>query len=205
MTSVWGPLGWMTLHSAASLYPDVPTESEMLLMTKWLDNFKNTITCPSCQGHFAEMLTNYRAQFPNMMYSRQNFMLFTLRAHNAVNRRINKPVYQTVQACFDLLRKNVQYNKSNTFRITYINHIQRHWRSYQDATGIAALKRIQEMKRIEIEYMALRSNEFEIMIPEDTVVIQFNSEGALETQRPVMRSGLAPRMVMTASGFRLRR
>lgn len=204
MTSVWGPLGWMTLHSAASLYPDVPTEAEMLLMTKWLDNFKNTITCPTCQGHFAEMLTNYRAQFPNMMYSRQNFMLFTLRAHNAVNRRINKPVYPTVQACFDLLRKNVQFNKTNTFRITYINHITRHWRSYQDATGIAALKRIQEMKRIELEYMASRSNEFEVMIPEDTVVIQFNSEGAIEPQRPIMRTG-APRMVMTATGFRLRR
>jgi len=204
MTSVWGPLGWMTLHSAASLYPDTPTEAEMLLMTKWLDNFKNTITCPSCQGHFAEMLTNYRAQFPNMMYSRRNFMLFTLRAHNAVNRRINKPVYPTVQACFDVLRKNVQYNKSNTFRITYINHIQRHWRTYQDASGIAALKRVQEMQRIEIEYMALRSNEFEIMIPEDTVVIQFNSEGAIEPQRPMMRTG-APRMVMTSTGFRLRR
>jgi hypothetical protein len=205
MTSVWGPLGWMTLHSAASLYPDTPTEAEMLLMTKWLDNFKNTITCPSCQGHFAELLTNYRAQFPNMMYSRRNFMLFTLRAHNAVNRRINKPVYPTVQACFDLLRKNVQYNKSNTFRITYINHIMRYWRTYQDASGIAALKRVQEMQRIEIEYMAPRSNEFEIMIPEDTVMIQFNSEGAIETQRPVMRSALAPRMVMTATGFRLRR
>ena len=204
MTSVWGPLGWMTLHSAASLYPDTPTEAEMLLMTKWLDNFKNTITCPSCQGHFAEMLTNYRAQFPNMMYSRQNFMLFTLRAHNAVNRRINKPVYPTVQACFDLLRKNVQYNKSNTFRITYINHIMRHWRTYQDATGIAALKRVQEMQRIEIEYMAPRSNEFEIMIPEDTVIIQFNSEGAIEN-RPILRSSTAPRMVMTATGFRLRR
>jgi hypothetical protein len=204
MTSIWGPLGWMTLHSAASLYPDTPTEAEMLLMTKWLDNFKNTITCPSCQGHFAEMLTNYRAQFPNMMYSRQNFMLFTLRAHNAVNRRINKPVYPTVQTCFDLLRKNVQYNKSNTFRITYINHIMRYWRTYQDATGIAALKRVQEMQRIEIEYMAPRSNEFEIMIPEDTVVIQFNSEGAIE-KRPIMRSSTAPRMVMTATGFRLRR
>jgi hypothetical protein len=205
MTSIWGPLGWMTLHSAASLYPDTPTEAEMLLMTKWLDNFKNTITCPSCQGHFAEMLTNYRAQFPNMMYSRQNFMVFTLRAHNAVNRRINKPVYPTVQACFDVLRKNVQYNKSNTFRITYINHIQNHWRTHQDATGIAALKRIQEMKRIEVEYMAPRSNEFEIMIPEDTVVIQFSSEGAIETQRPIVRSVNAPRMVMTATGFRLRR
>jgi hypothetical protein len=204
MTSIWGPLGWMTLHSAASLYPDTPTEAEMLLMTKWLDNFKNTITCPSCQGHFAEMLTNYRAQFPNMMYSRQNFMVFTLRAHNAVNRRINKPVYPTVQACFDVLRKNVQYNKSNTFRITYINHIQHHWRTYQDATGIAALKRIQEMKRIEVEYMAPRSNEFEIMIPEDTVMIQFNSEGVIEN-RPIVRSVNAPRMVMTSTGFRLRR
>lgn len=201
MTSIWGPLGWMTLHSVASLYPNTPTEAERLLMVKWLDLFRDTITCPSCQGHFAELLGSYRAQFPNMLYSRRDFLLFTFRAHNSVNKRIGKPVYGTVKECFDLLRKNVQFNKSQSFRITYTNHITRHWRTFQDASGMAAMKKINEIKKIEMQYMAARTNEFEEIIPEDNLIF---STGVEEPHRPIL-SRNAPRLVMTATGMRLRR
>ena len=130
-------------------------------------------------------------------------MLFTLRAHNAVNRRLNKPVYQTVQACFDLLRKNVQFNKTQGFRITYTNHITRHWRSFQDASGMAAMKKIHEIKKIETNYMAARSNEFEVMIPDENVAYIPNGVQN-EPIRPVP-SRNPGRLVMTANGFRMQR
>jgi hypothetical protein len=202
MTSIWGPLGWMTLHSVASLYPNTPTEAERLLMVKWLDLFRDTITCPSCQAHFAELLASYRAQFPNMLYSRRDFLLFTFRAHNSVNKRIGKPVYGTVQECFDLLRKNVQFNKAQSFRITYTNHITRHWRTFQDASGMSAMKKINEIKKIEMQYMAPRSNEFEEIISEDNLIF---STGVQEQARPMFISRNVPRLVMTASGMRIRR
>jgi len=192
----------MTLHSVASLYPNTPTEAERLLMVKWLDLFRDTITCPSCQGHFAELLASYRAQFPNMLYSRRDFLLFTFRAHNSVNKRIGKPVYGTVQECFDLLRKNVQFNKAQGFRITYTNHITRHWRTFQDASGMSAMKKINEIKKIEMQYMAPRSNEFEEIISEDNLIF---STGVQEQARPMFISRNVPRLVMTASGMRIRR
>lgn len=202
MTSIWGPLGWMTLHSVASLYPNTPTEAERLLMVKWLDLFRDTITCPSCQAHFAELLASYRAQFPNMLYSRRDFLLFTFRAHNSVNKRIGKPVYGTVQECFDLLRKNVQFNKAQSFRITYTNHITRHWRTFQDASGMSAMKKINEIKKIEMQYMAARSNEFEEIISEDNLIFSTDTQ---EPARPMFVSRNVPRLVMTASGMRIRR
>jgi len=205
MTSIWGPLGWMTLHSVASLYPDKPSEAERQLMIKWLDLFRDTITCPSCQGHFAELLGQYRAQFPNMLYSRNDFMIFTLRAHNVVNRRLNKPVYPTVQACFEQLRNNVKNTTTQGFRITYTNHITRHWRSFQDASGLSAMKKIHEIKKIEINYMAARSNQFEEIIPEDNVMF-IPSNAVEDVRRPVPSAIRAPgRMVMTPSGFRIQR
>ena len=204
MTAVWGPLGWMTLHSVASLYPDTPTEAERQLMTKWVDLFRDTITCPSCQGHFAELLEKYRAQFPNMLYSRSNFLMFTFRAHNAVNQRLRKPVYSSVEACFEVLRKNVTFNNARSFRITYINHITRHWRMFQDASGMSAMKRIHEMKKIEESYMAPRSNEFQIVIPEEPTIVQLEAPVPI-MDRPRFVQNNAPRMMMTASGFRLRR
>ena len=206
MTSIWGPLGWMTLHSVASLSPDSPSESERQLMIRWLDLFRDTITCPSCQGHFAELLANYRTQFPNMLYSRRDFLLFTFRAHNAVNRRINKPVYPTVQACFDALRNNVKFNNTQSFRITYTNHITRHWRMFQDASGMAAMKKIHEIKKIEISYMSTRSNEFEVMIPDENVLFIPSNQSTSEPVRPIPTSVRSPgRLVMTPAGFRIRR
>ena len=203
MTSVWGPLGWMTLHSVASLYPDRPTEVERQLMTKWLDLFRDTITCPSCQAHFAELLGNYRSQYPNMLYTRSDFMLFTLRAHNSVNKRLNKPVYPTVQACYEVLRNNVKTTKTLNYRITYTNHITRHWRSFQDSSGLAAMKKIHEIKKIEMGYMTPRSNEFEDMIPEDNVFfVPINPGQPPELPsmaRPAIPTG---RMVLGSNGFR---
>lgn len=192
----------MTLHSAASLYPDSPTESERQLLLRWIELFRDTITCPSCQGHFAEMLADYRAKYPNFLYSRREFMLFTFRAHNAVNRRLNKPVYPTVQACFDVLRSNVKLNKSFGYRNAYINHISRHWKAFRDASGMAALRRIMEMQKIENEYMRPRSNEFEVLIPEDNVLYIVGGQPQHVMPQPSVRTG--PRMVMTATGFRLR-
>ena len=204
MTSIWGPLGWMTLHSVASLYPDSPTEAERQLVLRWVELFRDTITCPSCQGHFTEMLADYRSKYPNFLYSRREFMLFTFRAHNAVNRRLNKPIYSSVQDCFDVLRSNVRFNKSVTFRVSYVNHITRHWRMFRDASGMAALRRIMEMQKIENEYMRPRSNEFEIIIPEDSVLYTVGQPQAEAVVRPMaVRTGA--RMVMTATGFRIRR
>ncbi len=201
----------MTLHSVASLYPDTPTEPERQLMITWLDLFRDTITCPSCQAHFSELLATYRAQFPNMLYSRRDFLLFTFRAHNAVNRRIGKPIYSTVQECFDLLRKNVKFNKSVTFRISYVNRITMHWRVFQDASGLTAMKRIHQIKKIEMQYMTPRSNEFEVMIPEDTVVIDIGAQPELTLPngqpmpRPTVAASGGSRMTMTGGRLRLRR
>ena len=131
-------------------------------------------------------------------------MLFTLRAHNDVNRRLNKPLYLTVASCFERLRKNVQFNTARSFRITYINHITRHWRSFQDASGLAAMKKIHQMKKIEDSYMTPRTNEFEIIIPEDVVIVQLGPQ-EIPTARPILQAGSGSRMMMTPFGLRLRK
>ena len=190
MTSVWGPLGWMTLHSMASLYPDEPTGSEKALMNTWLDLFASTITCPSCQGHFQETLEVYRSRFPGMLESRAAFLMFTFRAHNSVNQRLRKPIYSTVAECFEVLRNNVKTRFSAHYRQAYYAHITRHWKVLQDASGMAALRRIADMNKIEATYAAARSDEFTELIPEGLTMI-----GKLEAPP----EGIQPRSMMPPS------
>jgi hypothetical protein len=138
-------------------------------------------------------------------------MLFTFRAHNDVNKRLGKPIYPTVQACFEVLRNNVKFNKSYTFRISYVNRITQHWRVFQDSSGMAAMKRIHQIKKIEMQYMSSRSNEFEVMIPEDEVVVTIGAhpELTLPNGQPLPRPTLAAsggsRMTMQGGRLRLRK
>lgn len=209
MTALWGPLGWMTLHSVATSYPEVPTESETLLMTQWLDMFRDTITCPSCKEHFTTMLMNYRAMYPRFLANRQSFSMFTFRAHNAVNQRLHKPTYSTVAECMTQLKKNIVGKSALIYRQSYLNHIARFWKTMQDVSGMVALKKVNEMRKIEGEYMTLRDTNFEVSLMEEMVIFPRNvmektTEGQYEEPRPLQRINISnARAGLTFVGGRL--
>lgn len=210
MTAIWGPLGWMTLHSTAFAYSETPTQSERELMHTWLDMFRDTITCPSCSAHFSNMLASYRSQFPTMLASRQDFVIFTFRAHNSVNKRIQKPVYSSVSECIAALQSMLAGRRTRDIRNSYFQHISRHWRMLQDVVGIVALRKVQEMRRIEAEYVVSRDTEFTSTIRSEVVVIaQSIMERPTEVtpDRPyfLSRGEVPSGFRLTSTGFRVRK
>ena len=171
MTAVWGPLGWMTLHSVSTLYPEHPSQSEKDLMTSWIGFFTETITCPYCRDHFRSMHMNYRAKYPDYLDSRQSFAMFAFRCHNVVNARLSKPVYATLDECMTVLRTNLKTRTAQDYRISYVNHLIRFWSTIQDTSGITSLKKVYEMKKIEIDYFGPRDTKFVVTLRDDGVVI----------------------------------
>lgn len=213
MTAVWGPLGWMTLHSVATCYSETPTQQERELMYSWLDMFRDTITCPHCREHFTAMLQTYRATFPGMLNSRQDLALFSFRAHNAVNRRLRKPIQATLEDCMATLQNNVKLRSAKDYRISYFNHVARHWKSWQDISGIVALKKLNEMRKIDIEYVQPRDRNFNVVLASDVVVLPQDAleprEGPTEPQRPGVplpraQQGARAGFRITRGGIRLR-
>lgn len=174
MTAVWGPLGWMTLHSVSTLYPERPTPTEKALLTSWLDMFRDTITCHYCKGHFTTMLQNYRMRFPNMLNSRQDFAMFAFRAHNTVNARLSKPVYATLDECMTQLKNNIQTRSATEYRDAYLAHIRKYWSTVQDVSGIVAVKKVLEMRKIEVDYFASRDTNFNVTLTPDQVTVPRN-------------------------------
>jgi len=171
MTAVWGPLGWMTLHSVSTIYPERPSQSERDLMTTWLMLFGETITCIHCREHFRDTHAAYRNRFPNYLDSRQTFAMFAFRVHNSVNARLSKPVYGSVDECLAVLRTNIKTRPPVDYRISYINHIMRYWASFQDTEGITRLKKVMEMKKIEIDYVGPRDTKFDVTLVDEGVVL----------------------------------
>ena len=203
-------MGWMTLHSVATCYPETPNQSERQLMYSWLDMFRDTITCPSCRDHFTTMLQAYRQSFPTMLNSRHDFVIFTFRAHNAVNRRLRKPIFSTVEECMTTLQTNVKTRSATDYRVSYLNHINKYWRSWQDATGLAALRKINEMKKIEVTYIQPRDTNFNLTIGSDVVVLprdalEKSEEGSPGSMRISMPTAPVGAFRLTATGFRVRR
>ena len=176
-------------------------------MNEWINHFRDTITCPSCREHFTTMLSNYRQAFPNMLASRQNFAIFTFRAHNAVNRRLNKPIQGDIEACMLTLKNNIKTRSGGEYRRAYLNHIARYWNTYRDITGITALRKINEMRKIEAEYCIPRDNNFDVVLAVDVTVLprEVLDKSPQEIQtRPIIRSPVQG-FRLTTSGIRLRR
>lgn len=205
MTTVWGPLGWMTLHSVSTIYPERPTQSEKDLMSMWLGLFGDTITCPHCRDHFRTMHTNYRTRYPGYLDSRQAFAMFAFRCHNVVNVRLSKPVYSTLEECMEVLRNNLKTRTAQDYRISYVNHIMRFWSTVQDTSGIAALKKALEMKKIEIDYFGPRDTKFDVQLRDDGVVIARQWVESIPGQTVVESSPrLFPRPTESSrAGFRM--
>lgn len=190
----------MTLHSVACAYPEEPTPAEKQLMSAWLDLFRDTITCHTCRGHFTEMYATYRQKFPGMFASRQELVAFTFRAHNTVNRRLNKPIYNSVAECMEVLRNNVRTRSAREYRTAYIAHIRRYWRSMNDVSGIVAVKRITQMAQIEADYISARDTDFDVDIAETLTVLP---HGVLEKEERTIlpkRTRVAPAPVAPSGG-----
>ena len=196
----------MTLHSVSTIYPERPSQSEKDLLTTWLSLFGESITCPYCRDHFRSMHANYRAKYPGYLDSRQSFAMFVFRCHNVVNARLLKPVYSTLEECMNVLKSNLKTRTAQDYRISYINHLIRFWSTVQDTHGIAALKKVYEMKKIEIDYFGPRDTKFEVQLRDDGVVIPRHwvehTPGGQTPEVPTPR--LMPRPTETTrAGFRM--
>jgi hypothetical protein len=210
MTAVWGPLGWMTLHSVSTIYPERPSQAEKDLMMSWLGLFTDTITCQHCRDHFRAMRLAYQAKFPNFLDTRQSFAMFAFRCHNVVNARLSKPVYGTMEECMAVLRGNLKTRTAQDYRISYVNHITRYWSQMQDTAGITSLKKVLEMKKIEIDYLGPRDTKFEVSLSDEGVVIprswvETTPGGHVpEVQRPSLRMTDTSRAGFRMVGGRMR-
>jgi hypothetical protein len=156
MTKIWGPLGWMTLHSIAACYPDQPSAYEKELLVRWFELFKQTIVCPSCMKHFEEMYNGYVQRNPMWNASRRNLLEFVFRAHNTVNLRTYKKVY-SFQESIQELKSILPEQMSATKRKEYLVFIRMDWMHNMTLQGVSNAPRLKQLFMIEDTYWSPRT------------------------------------------------
>jgi len=195
MTKLWGPLGWMTLHSISLLYPVSPTANDVKQTERFLNLFAETITCQYCKTHFASMYAIYKLRHPDFLSSRQKFAMFIFRAHNTVNKRLDKPIQQTVGECMATLMHNIQNTSFAEFRNNYITYLQRNWSKERTGDGMIFGGGAREMKRINDEFWSKKETLEDIELDEDNVLEFIEDTG-------VRYNSITTRLVSTNVGFR---
>jgi hypothetical protein len=161
MTKTWGPLGWATLHSVAALYPDDPSESEKMLLIRWIESFRRCIVCDKCKTHFTTLIGEYFRMHPDWNSSRKNLTLFVMRAHNTVNvRQLSRPAL-SLEESIAALKTNIPESKAAAMRQSYIVHIRHEWNRSLNLDGVTAARYIRELILVETDYWSNRHFEWD--------------------------------------------
>lgn len=103
-----GNAGWTTIHSFAAYYPDQPTETQQRSAKNLIDSFSELFPCRWC----ADDLKEHVSKFPVKTESRQAFSQWTCEAHNHVNEKLGKPIFDC--SLFDTLWRRQQASTSQT-------------------------------------------------------------------------------------------
>lgn len=199
MTSRWGPMGWMTLHSISLNYPENPSPEDKAILARFLQKFAESITCPSCKQHFFVIFENYRKRHPEWANSRYDLFLFTVRAHNTVNKRLDKPILQTVEDCLNTLKNVTKVTSFLIYRQNYCNYVMNNWARQFDGEGMIMANSAKEMMRINNDYWNLRETDINSVSFPEANTMEFVSE-----DRNVAPPGLGVVTPHLSVGFRFR-
>lgn len=101
---------------------------------------------------------NYTVKHPEWANSRFDFFLFIARAHNTVNKRLNKPKPATVKECLDAFYNNTQITPAITYRNRYMEYLTRNWGKELSGDSMMHLGEVRELKKIMNEYWNLKTD-----------------------------------------------
>ena len=208
MTKYWGPLGWMTLHSISLNYPDTPSVEDKQILIRFMDNFTESITCQYCQSHFKTIFQNYKGLFPSWNSSKYDLFVFIARAHNTVNKRLDKPLIRTVAQCLETIKSNTKNTSLSRFRQSYINYLISNWSRELSGEGRLKIGHSKQLQKINNEYWSFREVDIDSLnFPETDVLFDIEQRSVLPKatgELPSIYKGSLPIVGFRFSGGKLK-
>lgn len=177
----------MTLHSVSFLYPERPSDADKALLKRFMVLFRDTITCPHCYQHFKVIFENYTKAHPYWVNSRFDFFMFVCRAHNTVNRRLNKPQPDSVSACIQRFTDNTKVTSALTYRMKYLDYLTRNYGMELSGDNMMKIASVREMRKIMNEYWNTLTDTGTATFRMDADVLDYINESP--STRQIMTSG----------------
>jgi hypothetical protein len=92
----WGNHMWHAMHYVALGYPEHPTKDDLHNYALFYNSPGNVLPCRLCTGHFLTMLQEDGVE--KHLSTKDELFDWTVRIHNKVNERLNKPIVSSADA-----------------------------------------------------------------------------------------------------------
>ena len=90
----WGPSVWLILHVTAASFPCEPTAEDRTRVNTFVRSLARNLPCGSCRHHFQAAISEGGSHplTSRVLKNRFSFFEWSCAIHNAVNKRLGKPV-----------------------------------------------------------------------------------------------------------------
>tara|TARA_A100001015_G_C14766003_1_gene623332 strand:+ start:340 stop:747 length:408 start_codon:yes stop_codon:yes gene_type:complete len=88
---IWGPSGWIFLHTITFNYPINPTPEQKIKHKELFENLSYTLPCARCAQHYLNNLKKY--SLDNALETRDKLINWLIDIHNEVNKKNGKRIY----------------------------------------------------------------------------------------------------------------
>ena len=88
---IWGPSGWIFLHTITFNYPINPTPEQKIKHKELFENLSYTLPCARCAQHYSNNLKKY--SLDNALETRDKLINWLIDIHNEVNKKNGKRIY----------------------------------------------------------------------------------------------------------------
>ena len=112
---IWGPPGWIFLHSIAYGYPNDPTPDEKKAAINFFNSLGHMLPCKTCSELYKKDLVLFKKtnELKKAVENKTNLIKFINLIHNRVSESLNKKQYSDVE--YDNYYKNMYENKTANF------------------------------------------------------------------------------------------
>ena len=96
---IWGPAGWLFLHSIAYGYPINPSEDEKKAAIDFYTSLQYLLPCKTCSELYKKDLKTLKNEFSlkNAVQSKKTLIKWVNTMNNLVNKNLNKKEYSDEQ------------------------------------------------------------------------------------------------------------
>ena len=122
VVGIWGPAGWLFLHSIAQNYPWKPTDEQKESYYNFFKLVGNVLPCRYCRESYQDFIKQPGSELTKYtLKNRKNLVTWLYHIHNKVNKKLgikNKPTFREVWNKYESFRskchKTVKIKKGCT-------------------------------------------------------------------------------------------
>jgi hypothetical protein len=124
------------------------------------------------------MFASYKRKYPQWNSSKYELFLFVCRAHNTVNKRIDKPIIGSVSDCLQTIKNNSTNTSLSEFRKKYISYLISNWSKYRDFEAVLNQSTARDLEKINNSYWNVLETDISELELEEGNVAEFITDGS---------------------------